>query len=539
MKLNIFLFSILLLSLLLRIFHIGSMPGSLYGDEQAFAYNAYSILTSGTDEYGTSFPLEFKSFDDYKAPLPVYILVPFIKIFGLNALAIRLPVVIFSVLTVLVFYFLLKIFFSSKISLIASFLFAVSPWHMHLSRGFFESTISLFFFTGGILFFLKSGKGVKVKLVSMLFFTLSVYSYFTPRILLPFFLIFLFIYNYCLNDHHSGFIKSAKIYFLNLFLLFFLCSPLLYSAFFEKGLSRFNKLSGKVGSDIAAYVYLERQGTGLPKFWSELLHNKITVSLRTFRDSYLEQLSVNYWYIFGDNSLRYFTGNRGMFYLLELPFLVIGLYSLWKDHKKTAVFFAVWILLAPIPAGLVGKSYALRSLAMLPAPFVFVSYGLVKYLEVLKNNKWASSAVSIFFVFSIGSLLVRYFLEYPVYAATWWGWENKAAIDYAKREEKYYDSIFLSDYYSGLTLAFAVYNQIDPVQYRYALNNPVNLADGRKMFKFGKYYIGSLDIDEKRYNRGIIPVKSLYIGRPEEMDSKENIYAPGDGRIIFKIYKTR
>jgi hypothetical protein len=59
------------------------------------------------------------------------------------------------------------------------------------------------------------------------------------------------------------------------------------------------------------------------------------------------------------------------------------------------------------------------------------------------------------------------------------------------------------------------------------------------MFKFGKYYIGSLDIDEKRYHLGIIPAKSLYIGRPEEMESKKNIYAPGDGRIIYKIYNTQ
>lgn len=538
MKLNFFLSLILFISLLLRIFHIGSIPGSLYGDEQAFAYNAYSILTTGTDEYGTKFPLEFRSFDDYKAPLPVYLLVPFIKIFGLNAVAIRLPVVIFSVLTVLAFYFLLKSFFSSKISLLATFLLAISPWHMHLSRGYFEATISLFFFTGGILFFLRSREGIKLKLVSMLFFALAVYSYFTPRILLPFFLIFLFIFNYRLNDFKIGFWKSVKIYILNLTILIILCLPLLYSAAFNKGLSRFNKLSEKVGSEVVQAVYLERQGTSLPKFWSSFFHNKITVTLRTFRDSYMEHFSVNFWYIFGDNSLRYFTGNRGMFYLLELPFLIIGLYGLWKDHRKAAVFFAVWILLAPIPASLVGKSYAVRSLAMLPAPFVFVAYGLVKSVALLKNNRLAVMSISLLFVFSIGGLLIRYFLEYPVYAATWWGWENKAAIDYAKKEENNYDNIFLSDYYSGMPLAFAVYHQVNPNEYRQAIRNPILMADGRKMFKFGKYYIGSLDIDEKRYNLGIIPAKSLYIGRPEEMESKKNIYAPGDGRVIYKIYNS-
>ena len=43
---------------------------------------AYSILKTGRDEYGSPFPLLFRSFDDYKAPIPVYLLVPVFKFFG-------------------------------------------------------------------------------------------------------------------------------------------------------------------------------------------------------------------------------------------------------------------------------------------------------------------------------------------------------------------------------------------------------------------------------------------------------------------------
>src|SRR3990172_7176132 len=100
-KTLILLFLVLLLAFVLRYFKIGNYPATLYGDEQAFAWNAYNILKTGSDEYGLRLPLEFRSFDDYKSPLPVYLLVPFFKVSGMNAYSIRLPVVIFSTLTVM------------------------------------------------------------------------------------------------------------------------------------------------------------------------------------------------------------------------------------------------------------------------------------------------------------------------------------------------------------------------------------------------------------------------------------------------------
>src|SRR3989344_9048004 len=101
MKLRIIFLLIIILSILLRGWRVDRFPATIYGDEQAFAWNAYNILKLGQDEYGNPYPLQFRSFDDYKSPLPVYLLVPFIKIFDLSVFAIRLPIVLFSTLTVL------------------------------------------------------------------------------------------------------------------------------------------------------------------------------------------------------------------------------------------------------------------------------------------------------------------------------------------------------------------------------------------------------------------------------------------------------
>lgn len=529
MKFKILFISVIILAFLLRVWQIDKFPKTLYGDEQAFAWNAYNILKLGQDEYGNSYPLQFRSFDDYKAPIPIYLLVPFFKVLGMNIFSIRLPIVIAGTLTVFVTYFLSRLFFGRKVSLLITFLMAVSSWHVHLSRGFFESTLALFWFVCGVYFLIKDKDKLSYTILGMFFFGLSIYSYFTPRILIPIFIVFLF---------RKSFTKN---FIIGTLFLLIISLPLIKLTVFEGGFSRFAKLTQTNNKVIEDNVRHERYATNLPQKWSVIFHNKVIAGARLVKNNFLEHMSANFWYIYGDNSLRYFTGNMGMFYLLEFPFLLIGIYFLLKEKKETAIFCLGWIILASIPASLVGRPFAVRSLAMLPAPFLFVGYGLYK----VNNFNWGkfkgifTIAVTFLFILSIGSLLIRYYLEYPVYAATWWGWENRAALDYAAVRESQYDNIFISDFYTGAALAFAVYNQYDPVEYRYAINHPVTLADGRSLVKLGKYYFGSLDINRERLSQNIIPPRSLYIGRPEEADSSETINAPDDGRVIFKIYKTK
>lgn len=541
MRFKVLFLFIITLSLFLRLFEIGKYPKTLYGDELAFGWNAYNILLTGADEYGTPYPLQFRSFDDYKAPIPVYLLVPFIRVFGLNGFSIRLPIVIASVLTVGSVYFLLRLFFNKKISLLGMFLMAISPWHIHLSRGFFEAILSQLFFILGIYFFIKIQERRKDTIFSAIFFSLSLYSYFTPRILIPPMMIFLFIWKMHSMRQLNGRRPFLKSSILHLFLLVILSLPLIKMTIFDGGFSRFQNLSKSADVAIADTVRRERYASNLPEFWRSVFHNKIIIKLRYIKDNYLEELSPNFWYIYGDNSLRYFSGNMGMFYLYEFLFFTVGVYFLFTKKKSTAILFIGWILLAPIPAALVGKPFAVRSLMLLPAPFAFTAFGIYKISALMEKFRWNflfNFLLSVIIVVAIGSLLIRYYFEYPVYAATWWGWENYTAYHLAKENEMNYDQIFLSDFYTGMPLAVAVYDKVDPITYRSAFQNPIYLADNRKFIKLGKYYIGSLDVDKKRLESGILPHNSLYIGRPEEVNSSETIQAPDDGRLLFQIYRT-
>src|SRR3989338_4732969 len=79
-----------LLSLSLRLFRLGTAPESTTWDETALGYNTYSLSLTGADEYGVSFPLLLKSFNDYKPALYPYLSIPFIRLFGLSITSTRL-----------------------------------------------------------------------------------------------------------------------------------------------------------------------------------------------------------------------------------------------------------------------------------------------------------------------------------------------------------------------------------------------------------------------------------------------------------------
>ena len=81
---------IVLLSVGLFFFKINQVPRCLNADEASFAYNAYSILKTGADEYGKFLPLRLKAFGDNRFPLLSYLAIPWIAILGLNETAARL-----------------------------------------------------------------------------------------------------------------------------------------------------------------------------------------------------------------------------------------------------------------------------------------------------------------------------------------------------------------------------------------------------------------------------------------------------------------
>src|SRR3989344_5056990 len=176
----------------LRFYKNITNPPSLNIDEVAYGYSAYSILKTVKDENGVMMPLTFKSIGDYKNTVLIYSLVPSIAIFGLNEFGVRFTTALAGMLSIPVFFLLLKTLLkNTRLALIGSILLSVSPWHIYYSRYASESLMGTFLLILGVWFFIKMFEGGRLWAVgASVILTLSLYTYHSHRLFIPLFLLF-------------------------------------------------------------------------------------------------------------------------------------------------------------------------------------------------------------------------------------------------------------------------------------------------------------------------------------------------------------
>jgi len=125
-KTTVLLIVIVLIGFVLRGYRVSVNPPSISWDEASIGYNAYTILKTGKDEHGKFMPVDtFAAFGDYKPPIPVYLTVPFVALFGMTELAVRAPSVVAGTLSIWVLYLLVyELFIKSKQKTLLAFVAA-------------------------------------------------------------------------------------------------------------------------------------------------------------------------------------------------------------------------------------------------------------------------------------------------------------------------------------------------------------------------------------------------------------------------------
>jgi 4-amino-4-deoxy-L-arabinose transferase-like glycosyltransferase len=116
----------------------GDPPG-FYQDEAAIAYNAWSIEQTGHDEYGATMPLFFRSFDDYKSPVYVYLLAGVFRVVGPSIEAARILSAVLGLAAVLGLGLLAaRVTGRQEVGAAITVLAALTPWLFEVTRLVFE-----------------------------------------------------------------------------------------------------------------------------------------------------------------------------------------------------------------------------------------------------------------------------------------------------------------------------------------------------------------------------------------------------------------
>jgi 4-amino-4-deoxy-L-arabinose transferase-like glycosyltransferase len=525
---------ILLFALFLRVYKVNEFPHGLNADEAAIGYNAYSLLQTGKDEFGHSWPINFQSFNDYKPGLYFYLVLPFVKVLGLNEWAVRLPSAILGGLTVLLVYLFVKDQFSKATALIAAALLAVSPWHLHFSRGGWETNAATFFIVLGFYLFFKALKKPRYFVFSTVAFALSMLTYHSARLVVPLLGLGLIVFNWQGVFTKKNWSSLAGSFLAGMVFVI----PLVFSFMGEAGASRFSGV-GIFADQGPFWRVNELRGQHQDPFslFPKLVHTKYAEYLIQFFDNWLRHFNGNFLFISGDEIQRNRVPEMGQLYVIELPFLILGLYFLLRKRPPVWQPVLWWLAAAPVASALTFQSpHAIRALNMVVPLTILIAYGLVNFFMALKpylSQVLFLAACSLClagFFWNVSFYLHQYYVHYPkTYPAAWeYGFSELAS--YVSQNQDRFEKIYITNKYDQPYILMAFYLRYSPQSFQQqAKLTPRDAFGFSTVEHFDKFYFGPIEWETLRDQRGI-----LIIGSFEEVPDSATIAK----RIYFKDGKT-
>lgn len=523
--------AIIILAAVFRLWQLGNIPPSPDWDEAAIGYDAYSLIHTGQDQFGKYLPVVLRSLDDYKPALYAYLTIPSILVFGLTVFAVRFPSAILGILSVLaVFYLVREIFenyrYKDYLSLISSFLMAISPWSIQFSRVGFESNVGTTFNIFAALFFLKGLKKPWLLSFSAISAAFAIYTYQSEKVFTPLLMFALaLIYRKRLFSLNKKYIISAII--VGIIVVLPMITYLLTdqtSLARVKKTSIFTSQTDVLKTDIQKLNRDKENGDRL----GVILDNRRLVYAKTVAEGYLSHFDLNWLFLKGDNE-RHHAPNMGLLYLFELPFLLFGIYMLiFGDlDRKAKLLVFLWILIAPLPASITtGVPHAVRTLNFLPTYQIITALGILSaFLFINKFRKLKYLLYVLFtgiFLLNFTYYVDQYFVQLNYYDSSYWQYGYKQAVDEAKILENKYSKIVVSNDkdLDKSYIFFLFYLKYSPSDYqKIAKNKPEDVIDN----SFGKYKFRKIDWKKDSQVKNI-----LYITNPSEI--------PDDVKTIKTIY---
>lgn len=472
MKTKFILLIIVVCAALLRFWQIGVNPPSLTWDEVAWGYNAYSLSIDGRDEFGKFLPYTYlESFGDFKPPMYAYLTVIPVLFFGLTEFATRFPSALLGVVTVLITYLLVKrIFYTSEqreiYGLVTVAILAISPWHIMLSRAAFEANVATFFIVCGVWMFLKGIQDNKWYLtLAAMSFVLSLYTFNSARIVVPILVTILgFAFWRVLLKHkvQSGAAGIVGALFL-LPIVPFLLSP--------QASLRFKEVN--IFSDISIIERVNQQiENDHNALWSRVLHNRRLAYGVEYLKHYFDNLSPMFLFIKGDGNPKFSTQDIGQLYIWEIPFILSGIFLLFRRKEGYWWIIPLWLLIGIIPAGTARETpHALRIEAVLPTFQILTAYGLVALLSVQHKYRRVVLGITSFVILvSVLKFQHGYYRHYPYEYSREWQYVYKDVFSFTRQIEGKYDEIRMTTELGRPYIYYLFYAQVPPDEFRATAN---------------------------------------------------------------------
>lgn len=514
---------IIAVAFFLRTVHLGTNPPSISWDEASIGYNAYTILTTGRDEHGKLLPLDtFAAFGDYKPPVPVYLTVPFVAMFGLNEVAVRLPSALAGTLTVFVVYLLVRELFDRskhvrEISLAASALLAITPWHIMLSRAGFEANIALLFLVTGVWMVLKARGNPRYFYWCWLPFVLGVYTFNSTRYAGP------LIAAASLAFVSAQALRAKRHVAMGMVIAVIALLPIMPHLLSKQARLRFEEVS--IFTDLRTVLTSNsRRALDGYAWWSALAHNRRIGYAREYLIHFFDNIEPRYMFINGDGNPKFSIQDSGQLLLVSAPFVVYGALSLLRDYPAIFWLLLWWLFASIAPAAVARETpHALRTENGLPVYMMITAYGFVMSMVSVKTRNLRLAAFA-----ACGFLLVGNFLyfwhnltvHYPKEYSGEWQYGYKQAIALAEARKNDYHTIVLTESIGRPYIYALFYGKYPLDTFMKSRDASFDAAGFYNVYGFGSYRFTNTGVGE-------YPGKTLYILSPKDV--------PGNAHVIETI----
>lgn len=544
-KYKIVFLLILGLAFVLRFYRLNDHP-ALNADEAAVGYNAYSLLETGKDEHGNPWPIHFQSFNDYKPGLYFYLVLPFVKLFGLNEWSVRIPGALLGVGTVHLI-FLLARDLSSRLKedsllathfpLLSAALLAITPWHIHFSRGAWEVNVATFFITLGVWLFLKSLYNRKYFVLCALSFVPSLYTYHAARVIVP------LLGSGILMIYSNELKKNLKWVTTAILICGLLLSPLAMDMLKPGAVSR----AAGVGlfADVGPLNRINEQRgehQDFDGFTTKVLHNKAVNYGLAFLENWASHYHGLFLFLSGDDIQRNKVPETGQLYIFSLLLLVVGCWSIFRRPSRSWLFIVWWLIVAPSAAALTFQSpHALRAQNMVIPLTIISAYGLVKLIEWGKNSLEDKQLLTTYILFLTAILvweLARYQHMYWVHMAKEYPFSSqygiKELVTHVESKKDKYEKIIITDRYDQPYILFLFYTKYSPEIFQGGHElTPRDRFGFSTVRNFDKYEFRLINFDtDQPENPG-----SLLIGTDEEIPDEANVVEEIYGSNGYKYFQ--
>ena len=524
-KNKIYFLIIFVVSIFFRFYNLDKLPSSLNWDEISHGYNAYSLLKTGHDQWGQSWPVfNFRAYGDYPTTLNLYLTIPFIYFLGLNALSLRLPAAILSLLfTVLIYLFARLILKNRNLSLITFTIASFSPWTFFPGRGVFQSNLAQFLLLLGIyLFLIKSNKKI-IWIFSAMSLGLSMYSYHNTRLIAPLIAtLLIFIY------------RSPKIKLLFFILTFTtIALPSYFNLFSSSSLAR-NRWVGIINPNSINLINEQRRLFTSPQFLNRVVNNKVVYFTKELTTNFILFLSPLPIFFTGSQNYQFGVPQFPLIFVYFLPFFYIGLFYCFKNmfRDKNILIIILGFFITLIPAALtVGDYPSIRLTIATPFIYLFIVYGFKMLSQKTKGYLLPLILITTLLFF------LNYWQKYNQYNQDFspsWQYGYEQVITQVKILYPKYNQIFFTKKYGEPHEFILFYWPWNPQSYQ---NDPHLQTD----FHVDWYWVNAFDkfkfINDWEIKTTVIPPKSLLITSPSNYNSPNSkllktIYYPNNTPVF-------